>query len=272
MTQNNVAGAVDRATDSAWFERAARAGHVVSGVMHLVIAYIVGRLAFGDAGNADQSGALAIFAESSGGRLLLWVAVVAFAALALWRLAEAVLGGKANDPADRDDGLGGWFDRGKALSLCVIYVAFAYSAARFAIGAGESSGRQNAGLSARLMQSAGGKFVLVIVGLIIIAVGVYHIYKGVTRNFLDDLRTGGGRAVTVTGVVGYAAKGTVLAGAGLLVIVAAVQADPSKATGVDGAVKTLAGLPAGQALLILAAIGIATYGVYSFVMARQARM
>ena len=78
--------------------------------------------------------------------------------------------------------------------------------------------------------------------------------------------------MVVAGVVGYVAKGAVLAGAGILVIVAAIRADPSKATGIDGAVKTLAGLPAGQILLVVAAIGIATYGFYSFVMARYARM
>ena len=77
MSRNQVTGAVDRATDSPWFERLARAGHAVSGLLHLLIAYIILRLAFGGGGNADQSGALGIFADSSGGRVVLWVAAVA---------------------------------------------------------------------------------------------------------------------------------------------------------------------------------------------------
>ncbi|GAA3701340.1 DUF1206 domain-containing protein [Gordonia hankookensis] len=272
MTRNQVTQAVDRVTDSDWFERAARAGYVVTGLLHLLIAYIIAQLAFGDSGNADQSGALAVFAKEPGGRVALWIAVVAFVALALWRLAEAIVGGKANEQRSDDDGLSGWFDRGKALSLCVVYFAFAWSAATFALGSGKSSGRQNAGMSARLMEHTGGRVALVVVGLVIIAVGGYFVYKGVTRNFLDDLRTGGGKLVTTTGVIGYAAKGLVLAGAGILVIVAAVRSDPSKAAGVDAAVKTLAGLPAGQILLILAALGLAAYGIYCFVMARWSRM
>ncbi len=68
------------------------------------------------------------------------------------------------------------------------------------------------------------------------------------------------------------AKGLVIAGAGVLVIVAVVNADPSKATGLDGAVKTLARRRSGRFLLVLAGLGIAAYGLYSFVMARYARM
>jgi hypothetical protein len=222
MSGNPVSGAVDRATDSTWFERVARAGHVVSGLLHLLIAYIILRLAFGDGGNADQSGALAIFSDNAGGRIALWVATVAFAGLALWRLAESIVGPHATERGQDNDGAEAWLDRGKAFSLAVVYVGFAYSAAQFAMGQGQSSGQQNAGLSVRLMQSTGGKFLLVVVGLIIVGVGAYHVYKGVTRSFLDDLKVSGDTVTTTLGVVGYAAKGTVLVGTGILVIVAAV--------------------------------------------------
>ncbi|GAC50050.1 DUF1206 domain-containing protein [Gordonia aichiensis] len=262
--------AVREATDNGWFEALARGGHVTSGLLHLLIAFIVARLAFGDTGNADQSGALAMFASSQGGRVALWVAVVAFVAMALWRVAEVILGPHPANPKAGDDD--GWFDRAQAGALAVVYFAFAWTAAQFALGHGQSSGRQNAGMSARLMGSGLGKFVLVIVGLVIIAVGVYHMYKGLTRAFFDDLTIDGNPAVNVTGIVGYSAKGLVLIGAGVLVVVAAVTADPSKATGIDGAVKTVASWPAGQLFLLLAAVGLAAYGIYCFVMARYARM
>lgn len=273
------------ATDSSAFEGLARSGHLVSGLLHLLIAYIVIRLAFGDPGNADQSGALGIFASSTGGRLALWLAVIAFAAMALWRIAEVALGPHPKNPAP-DDG-DGWLDRAKAGALAVVYLGFAYSAATFALGDGKSSGSQNAGASARLMSSAFGKTVLVVVGIVIVCVGAYHIYKGVTQSFIDDLmleeNTIGEDAdssadqarstsVTTVGTVGYSAKGAALAGAGILVIIAAITADPAKATGIDGAVKTVAGWPAGQALLVLMGLGIGAYGVYGLVMMRYARM
>lgn len=272
MSGNPVTGAVDRATDSPWFERVARAGHAVSGLLHLLIAYIIVRLAFGDSGNADQSGALSIFAGNAGGRLVLWVAAVAFTALALWRLAEAIVGPHATEPGRDNDGAQDWLDRGKALSLAVVYVGFAWTAVRFAMGSGQSSGKENAGLTARLMQSGGGKFVVVVAGLVIIGVGVYHVYKGASRSFLDDLKIHDDRAATIAGVAGYCGKGLVLAGTGILVLVAVATADPSKASGIDGTVKSLAGLPAGQVLMLLAALGIASYGVYCYWLTRFARM
>jgi hypothetical protein len=64
----------------------------------------------------------------------------------------------------------------------------------------------------------------------------------------------------------------VLAGAGVLVIVAILQADPSKAAGLDAAVKTLGHAPFGKVLLVVAALGIASFGAYSFVRSRHGRM
>jgi hypothetical protein len=56
------------------------------------------------------------------------------------------------------------------------------------MGSGKSSSQQNAGLSAQLMQSGWGKVPLTLVGLAVIAVGGYHVYKGATKKFLKDLR------------------------------------------------------------------------------------
>ncbi|ANS25223.1 hypothetical protein R1CP_02375 [Rhodococcus opacus] len=269
---NGMSRAVDRATDSNTFERVARAGHVMSGFVHLLIAYIIVQLAFGTGGNADQSGALGALAAKPGGRFVLWVAMVAFIAMALWRLAETVLGPHVTENSGGDGDNTSLLDRAKAFGLAVVYFAFAFSAYQFASGGGKSSGQQNAGMSARLMESGGGKILLVVVGLVAIAIGGYHIYKGASKNFLDDLKGTPSKLVEPLGVVGYVAKGLVIAGAGVLVIVAVFNADPSKATGLDGAVKTLGSAPFGQFLLVLAGLGIAAYGLYSFVMARYARM
>ena len=44
-------------------------------------------------------------------------------------------------------------------------------------------------------------------------------------------------------------------------MVAVLQSEPSKASGIDGALKTLGSQPYGQVLLILAGVGIALYGL-----------
>jgi hypothetical protein len=272
MVDKSMHGVADRATDSDAFEYAARVGFAVSGVLHVLVAYIIAQIAFGAGGNADQSGALAALARQTGGAWLLWVVAVGLVALGLWRIAEAIVGSKPGERSgeDRDD-TPAW-KRAKSVGLAIVNFAIAISAARFAMGSGQQSSQQNAGLSAQMMQSGWGKAVLILVAIGLVAVGGYHVYKGVSKKFLKDLRVSGGTGITAVGVTGYVAKGLVLAGAGVLVIVAILQADPSKASGLDAAIKTLGHAPFGKVLLVVAALGIAAFGAYSFVRSRHGRM
>jgi len=272
MANNTLHGTADRATDSDAFEYTARAGFVTSGVLHLLIAYIIMRIALGSGGNADQSGALAALARQTGGTVILWVAAVGLVALGLWRVAEAIVGSKPGEGSGTNqDDTPAW-KRAKSLGLAIVNFAIALSAARFAMGSGQQSSQQNSGMSAQLMQSGWGKALLIAVALGLIGVGGYHVYKGASKKFLKDLRVSGGTGINAVGVCGYVAKGVVLAGAGVLVIVATLQADPSKASGIDAAVKALGNAPFGKFLLIVAALGIAAFGAYSFVRARLGRM
>ncbi len=64
---------------------------------------MVVRIALGNGGNADQSGALATVSATTGGTIALVLASVAFVAMALWRLAETAIGVHATEPNDPDD-------------------------------------------------------------------------------------------------------------------------------------------------------------------------
>jgi hypothetical protein len=272
MADKSLPGVADKATNNDAAEYAARGGFVASGVLHLLVAYIMLRIAFGSGGSADKSGALATLGSQTGGVVMLWLAAAALVALALWHVAEVLIGPHPGERYGHNDNHSHAWKRVKAAGLAIMYFAIAFSAAKFAIGSGKSDTQHQADMTARLMQSGWGKTVLVLAGLAIVAVGGYHVYKGATKRFLKDLRVAGGDAVRATGIVGYVAKGAVFALAGVLVIVATLQSDPAKSTGLDGAVKTLGAAPFGQALLILAAAGVAAYGIYSFVRSRHARM
>jgi hypothetical protein len=65
----------------------------------------------------------------------------------------------------------------------VVYFALAYSTFGFARGAGKSTGAQNSGISARLMQTGAGTIALLLGGVIIIAVGGYHVYREPAATF-----------------------------------------------------------------------------------------
>jgi hypothetical protein len=270
IDQASVTTATDIAQNHT-FERLARTGYIVSALLHLTIGYLAIRIALGsNVGDADQSGALSAVAAQPGGVIALWVAAVAFLVMALWRLVETAVG-RSTDPKTQR-AASEVLDRAKAFALAVVYFALAYSTFGFARGAGKSTGGQNSGISARLMQSNAGTIALIAAAVVIVAVGGYHIYKGARQTFLDDLEGSPSDLVRRLGTAGYIAKGLAIAGAGILVIIAVSRTDPKGATGIDGALKTLGAQPYGAVLLIAASLGIITYGLYSFAMARYTKM
>ncbi|OBK78460.1 DUF1206 domain-containing protein [Mycobacterium sp. 1274761.0] len=266
--------AVNRATDNRAAQRVARAGYLISGTLHLLVAVIIVRIAFGAEAEAeaDQTGALATVARTPGGAVMLYVVAAGLIALAMWRLSESVLGLHPAEHSDAHKRESPVLHRLKAFGLAMVYGFVASTALQFALGAHARGSRQTAGLSARLMQTLGGKAVLVAVGVVVLAIGAYYAHKGASRRFLDDLNVDAGRLLTALGICGHVAEGLVLSAVGISVIVATFLGEPAKATGLDGAVKAFRSTQFGGALLIAAAVGFAAYGLYSFALTRYSRM
>jgi Domain of Unknown Function (DUF1206) len=265
-TPRDVTEAADKLEGNAVLQGGARVGYAVSGVLHLLIAWTALQVAWSGSGkSADESGALQTLAGTALGRLTLWAGVVGFLALGLWQLAS----GLAARPA-KDSSL--WAARIKGFAKAVLYLALALTAFSTAKGQPGSSKAQSADFTATLFQHTGGRLLISLIGLAVIAVGGYHMFKGWTRKFLQDLSEHPGTLTTRTGVVGYIAKGISLAVVGVLFVAAAAQNLSSKATGLDGALRSLRQQGFGPWLLTAVALGIAAFGVYSFARARYVRV
>lgn len=260
---------VRQAGNNGYLDTLARVGYVVYGVIHLLVGAAATQLAFGNGGQADQSGAMATLAESTFGNVVLWAGAVGFAALAVWWLIEAVAGSRGPS-GDRQLG-----DTVKGVGKAILFAALAFLSVRFATGSsGGQEGEESA--TATLFELPGGRLIVGAVGLAIAAIGVYHVYKGASRSFLDDLSADAdsgtsGKAITILGTVGYPAKGVAIALVGVLFVVAAMKHDPDDAGGLDEALKSLQEQPFGPWLLMIIAIGLAAFGIYCFARARYAR-
>jgi hypothetical protein len=234
----------------------------VSGLVHLVLGYLIVRLAMdgGTEGETDSNAALSSLRDAPLGVAFLWLAVVAWIALGAWRLVDAMRpGAEGKDRAK---------DGGKAL----VYAALALSAGTIASGTDSSSSDSQAqGFAGSLMSAPAGRLLVGAIGLAVLAVGAYLIYKGLTKKFEEDLNRAP-QAVTVMGTVGYPAKGVALGVVGILFVYAAMTADADKAEGLDGALDGLLGAPAGPLIVGIVGLGFAAYGVYSFARARFAKM
>jgi len=266
MNSSSLQGAARQAGDHPALEAAARVGYAVSGLLHLLIAWIALQVAWTRSSrSADQSGALQSIAGNTAGRVTLWVAVLGFLGLAVWQVAEAVgrTGGKDSDV---------WGDRVKSIAKAVVYLTLSWTSFGFARGGSSSSTQQTSDLTAKLLQQSGGRVLVAIVGLVVIGVGGYHVHKGATKKFLEDLVGHPGALATRAGMVGYCAKGVALAIVGGLFLAAARTGSAAGSTGLDGALHTLRGQPFGAFLLTAVALGLAAYGVYSFARAKCAKV
>ena len=148
----------------------------------------------------------------------------------------------------------------------------AWSAFSFVRNKGKSSAHRSTDITATVMKHPGGRWLIAIVGLVILAIGAYHAYKGVRARFLKDLREDPGRPVTWIGKIGYVAKGIALGIVGVLFVVAAAQHRSSDASGLDGALSTLRHAVGGQVLLTLMGLGLAAFGIYMLLRVRYARV
>jgi hypothetical protein len=75
-----------------------------------------------------------------------------------------------------------------------------------------------------------------------------------------------------TGIAGGLGRGILFAAIGVFVVQAAVEYAPDKAKGFDDTLRSFTDTPAGPWLLVLVAVGLALFGLFSFGMARWRRV
>jgi len=233
----------------------ARGGLIASGLLHMLIGAIAISVSYGLHQRADQSGALKAVAETPGGVVLLWVAAIALIGLAVWQWTGPMAWRPEGVAPNRIR------DRFKSLGFLVVGLA----ALVFAVGGRADAAETTRTLSSILIDIPGGVFVLAGLGIGVGAVGGAFVFRGVSRNFREDISPppgAAGVAVVTLGVVGHTAKGLALVVVGLLFVGSALFTDTSWASGLDGAVRFLASLPTGVWPLFVMGGGLIVHGLY----------
>ena len=258
-----------RAANSRPMAWLARAGLAARGVMYVLIGIIAIEIAVnGSHQQADRTGAVHLVANTPLGSALLWLLVIGFAGMTLWRLSEALWG--TNDAGGHKPG-----KRLANLARAVFYGFVTFGILKYALGIGQpsSSDTQSQDLTATALRHPGGQVIVAIAGVVIVGAGLYVMYRAYKLKFLKHLRLGGASARTRTvvkrlGQIGGIARGLVFGTIGVFLIVAAADANPGQAKGIDTALRALAHTPLGPWLLVVIALGLMTFGVYSWCEAR----
>lgn len=280
---SDVGEAIDRAAEGAAdaaraahrhpaLRIAARAGFVAAGISQSLVGAIAIATALGARGDAqaDQSGAFRVVDAVPGGRVLLILAVAAFAALALWYLVDAWLQPAGGEAKER------WADRLKGIGRVGLYAMLGVVVLGVVTGTGGDSEQTADEASSSLIGSGWGGALLVAAGIAVIGAGCFIAWRGLSRRFREELALDElGRArgpVEVLGLLGHLAKGIAIAVIGSLLVLAVVLRDPEQASGMDGALQSVLTVPFGPWLLIALGAGLVLAGLYEIVRARYGRL
>lgn len=253
------------------FEWLARAGFVARGLIYGIIGVLALEVALGSGGKtASQQGALETIAQQPFGRVLLILVAVGLAGYASWRLVRAFLGHGAEAS---DNG----FERVAAFASGIVYAALCAAAVKIVLGSDQRGSEDVHRKTAGVLGLPGGTWLVGAAGAVLIGVGLYQGYRGVSRDFLKDSKTeqmspGVRKWIEWIGTFGQLARLTVFGLVGVFLVKAAIDYNPDSAVGLDGALAKLARTSYGPFLLGIVAAGLIAFAVYSFTDARYRRI
>ena len=258
-----VARRVTEAPDH-WVATLARLGYATIGVVYLMIGTLATQAALGTGGAiADTRDVLVTIARQPFGRVLLGLTALGLSGYVLWRLVQACL-----DPERQGTDARGLLTRLGCAVSGLAYAALAVLAARMALGAGGAgSPAAEQAWTARLLAQPFGPWLVGSLGGIIIGVGLAHVYRAYTAQFMQEYATGEMSArqqrwARRLGQCGLAARGVTFGIMGGFFLYAGVSADPSEARGLGGALVAMAQQSYGPWLLGVVALGLVAYGLF----------
>lgn len=256
-----------------------RIGWVAKGIVYAltgVLAITIATNRFGGTeGEANQTGAISKIAQQQYGPTLLWLLAIGLFVYSAWRLVTVAL------PADND--AKAWVTRiGYAVSA-IVYVALGFTAISIARNpgkAGEAQQREDAKveqLTADVLGWTGGRWLVGLVGLVVLGIGVAFAWKGIGGSFAKQVenRSVGPvpwHVIKKMGVVGWIGRGAMMGLIGWFVLRAAIEFDPSEAHGLDESLRRVADEPLGTALVLVVAIGLLVYGAFCLVTAPSVKL
>ncbi|MFH9610769.1 DUF1206 domain-containing protein [Streptomyces sp. NPDC017448] len=268
-------GHARRAANSKAVEAGARAGFVARGAIYALVGALALRIALSGGGKqADRGGAVAEISEKPFGKILLWALGIALVGMALWRLSEALFGSVGPDGGKPTK-------RAMAAGRFVFYGFVAYSVLSFAAGGsgsgGGSSDQQSQDVTAMTLGWPGGQWIVGIAGVGVACAGLWIAVRAMMRKYRKHLKMSTmskrvRQAVDFTGVFGGTARGVVFATAGGFAVAAAIEHQADRTKGMDDTLRSFADTPVGPWLLVVIALGLVAFGVFSWANARYRKV
>lgn len=249
----------------------ARAGYAAKGIVYLLLGILAFMAAFElgrTVSEASRDSVFKMVREAPAGGILLGVLALGLVCYSLWRLVQALAPRYGHETST-----------GKRVLYffsALGYGAIAFAAIKMALWQEQSGGNQQQNLAATLLERKGGQWLAGIAALIFIGTGLYQVYYGWSekyRKYVQESQIHGRHAALLlrSGKAGYIARGLVWLVIGYLMLRAALHARAAEAGDTTDALRFLENASYGSWLLGAVGLGLAAFGIFSFLRARYER-
>jgi len=268
-TATEVKQTGERAARSPWARGVARWGLASRGILYGLVGALAIRVAAVGHGQApDRDTALRTVAEQPFGRGVLALIALGFLGYAVWRLAQALLGGGLEE--DEDEGV---FKRLSYAGRGLVFFGIFVSTVLLLLGVGGGDKNKEDQATRLLLDLPEGRYIVAGIGVAFLGAAGWNLYRGVSRKFREKLKLhkmseAEDKGFSVVGTVGITARGVVFGLIGVFLLKAAYDYDAKETVGLDGALSKVAQAPYGPFLLGVVAAGLFTFGLYSLAEAR----
>lgn len=249
----------------------ARMGYAARGVIYLTIGSLAILSVLGASGSdADSKGAVMTIKSQPFGEALLVVLVIGLIGYILWRAVQGI-----GDADDHGTSVKGLAIRGGLVISAITHSVLCFWIIKLLLHTTDDASGQSA--SSTVSDYAGSDvtaWLVGLVGVIVIGVGLAHLYKGYTCGFKKYMAFPADKSEWMTRVCqfGLLARGVVWGIVGWVVLRSAIVAGSSDTKGISDAFEWLRTSPFGTWLILIVAAGLFAFGVYSFLEALYRRI
>jgi hypothetical protein len=249
----------------------AQAGLVAKGLVYSLFGILTFMAAFNingqSADDTSKDGVFEFVYRQTGGQILLGVIALGLICYCIWRFIQTFA-----DTEHKGKDAKGLGKRARYFFSGLVYAALAFSVIRMLLTHAKKSGDEKQDMAKELLSQPMGQWLLGIAALIIVGVGIYQLYYGLSEKYKKHvdkvIHDNNKRKVLLgAGKIGYIARGVVWLLIAWLLLKAAWDVNSKEAGDTSKAFDYLQDWPLGPYLLAAVGFGLICYGVFSFIRA-----
>lgn len=249
----------------------AKIGLIAKGVVYSLLGVMAFMAAFHLNGQSpsetDKEGVFTLLSKQTGGNILLITMAAGLLCYCIWRFIQAVA-----DTDDKGSDKKGLATRARYLLSGLVYASLVMLIVKMLLNKNSDKGGGSNGMVEQLLSKPFGQWLVGILALIIVGIGVYQIYYGLSEKYHKHVNKTVNekyrKFILGSGKLGYIARGIVWLIIGWLFAKAAYNSNSSEAGDSAQAFQFLAEASYGTYLLAAVGAGLICYGLFNFVRAR----